>query len=145
MSDPHIDELMRHGHWDEAIAACTDALHIQPCSPRLRGLLGMCYFRLQRWDEAEKEFRKAVSLDPNFWEAGVKLAQSLDRLKRYDEAYVTAVEWLRVQPNDPALQALIDALGRYKHSNATDAWERTIRADAELLSTLDHENQARRR
>lgn len=125
MSYPGIDGLMQRQAWDDAILECKAALQVQPTNARLYGYLGMCYFRKGEYQNAIEPFRKASVLDPNFWEAGAKLAQCYDRLKRYEEAYEVAKEWLRVRPNDHTLQGLVDGLKLQVRGNKKEGWERT--------------------
>ncbi len=125
MSNSGIDALMLKGAWDDAIIECKAVLQLQPTNARLHGLLGMCHFRKGEYDKALEPFRKASVLDPKFWEAGVKLAQCYDRLRRYEEAYTTAKEWLRVRPQDHTLQGLVELLQYQVRGNKVEGWERT--------------------
>ncbi len=125
MSYPGIEALMQRQAWDEAIMECKAALQLQPTSALLNGYLGMCYFRKAEYALAVEPFRKASILDPKFWQAGAKLAQCYDRLKRYEEAYEVAKDWLKVKPNDHTLQGLVDALKHQVRGNKIEGWERT--------------------
>lgn len=120
-----IELLMQTQQWDDAIVECKAALQLQPTNAKLYGYLGCCYFRKGDFRSAIEPFRKASVLDPKFWQAGAKLAQCYDRLKRYEEAYETAVEWLRVQPSDHTLQGLVDGLKHQVKGNKKEGWERT--------------------
>ncbi|MDR3687886.1 MAG: tetratricopeptide repeat protein [Fimbriimonas sp.] len=120
-----IEALMQRGAWEDAIVECRAVLQLQPTNTRILGYLGMCHFRKGEFDKAIEPFRKASVLDPNFWEAGVKLAQCHDRLRRYEEAYEIAREWLRVRPQDHTLQGLVEALKYQVRGNRVDGWERT--------------------
>ena len=125
MSYPGIEGLMQRQAWDEAIVECKAALQLQPTSAMLNGYLGMCYYRKNEFHLAVEPFRKASVLDPNFWQAGAKLAQCDDRLKRYEEAYEVAKEWLKVRPCDHTLQGLVEALKYQVRGNKVEGWERT--------------------
>lgn len=125
MSYPGIDGLMQRQAWDDAIVECKAALQLQPTNARLYGYLGMCHFRKGEYQLAIEPFRKASVLDPKFWEAGAKLAQCYDRLKRYEEAYAIAKEWLAVRPNDHTLQGLVEGLKHQVRGNKVEGWERT--------------------
>jgi len=125
MNNPGIEGLMQRQAWDDAILECKAALQLQPTNSRLYGYLGLCYFRKGDYQQAIEPFRKASVLDPNFWEAGAKLAQCYDRLKRYEEAYEIAKEWLRVRPNCHTLQGLVDGLKDQVRGNKIEGWERT--------------------
>jgi tetratricopeptide (TPR) repeat protein len=125
MSFAGIDGLMLEHRWDDAILECKAVLQLQPTNARLWGYLGMCHYRKGEFHLAIEPFRKASVLDPNFWQAGAKLAQCYDRLKRYEEAYVIAKEWLAVRPNDHTLQGLVDGLKHQVKGNKKEGWERT--------------------
>ncbi len=116
---------MQQGRWDEAVHACQCALQVQPISPKLHAYLGVCYFRQEKFENAIDSLRRATMLDPQFVDAGVKLAQAYDRLRRYEEAYVVAQEFLRIRPGDRTLQGLVNGLQYHVKGNRTDGWERT--------------------
>jgi tetratricopeptide (TPR) repeat protein len=125
MQDLSIETHMQHGRWDDAETACLAALQVQPASAKLHGYLGICYFRKSQFEKAAESFKKATLLDPNFIDAGIKHAQSLDRLQRYEEAYVVAKDWLRVRPSDKTLQGLVYCLEFHVKGNRVDGWERS--------------------
>ena len=125
MSYEGIEALMQRQAWDDAIVECKATLQLQPTCSKLYGYLGMCYFRKGEYTHAIEPFRKASVLDPNFWQAGAKLAQCYDRLKRYEEAFEVASEWLKVHPSDHTLQGLVEGLRYQVHGNRLDGWERT--------------------
>ena len=132
MSHPGIDGLMQQQAWDDAIIECQAALQLQPTNSRLYGYLGICFFRKGEYHLAIDPFRKACVLDPNFWEAGAKLAQCFDRLHRYEEAYEVATEWLKVRPNCHTLQGLVEALKYQVRGNKVEGWERTAHLAHEI-------------
>jgi tetratricopeptide (TPR) repeat protein len=99
----------------------------------------MCHFRKAEYDLAVEPFRKASILDPNFWEAGAKLAQCYDRLKRYEEAYTVAKEWLHVRPSDHTLQGLVEALKHQVRGNKVEGWERTAHLAHQIKFAQDEE------
>jgi tetratricopeptide (TPR) repeat protein len=137
--DLGIETHMQNGRWEEAEHACNAALQVQPTSAKLHAYLGMCYFRRSICDKAVDSFKKATLLDPNFVDAGIKLAQSYDRLQRYEEAYATAVEWLRIRPADRTLQGLVHGLQHQVKGNRTDGWERTQRVSHRVVLASDGE------
>jgi len=116
---------MQRQAWDDAIIECKAALQLQPTNARLWGYLGMCHYRKGEFQLAIEPFRKASVLDPRFYQAGAKLAQCYDRLKRHEEAYATAKEWLAVQPSDHTLQGLVEGLKHQVKGNKKEGWERT--------------------
>jgi tetratricopeptide (TPR) repeat protein len=135
MSLARIYAMMRNRAWDDAISECEAALQLQPINPNLWGCLGMCHFRKGEYELAIVPFHKASALDPSFFEAGTKLAQCYDRLKRYEEAYETAREWLAIRPSDHTLQGLVAALKYQVKGNRTDGWERTAHLTYTIIFT----------
>jgi len=128
---------MQRGDWDAAITECKGALQVTPTNAKIRAYLGMCLFRKNEFALAAEEFRKATTLDPNFWQAGTKLAQCLDRLRRHEEAYEVARHWLRVMPADHTLQGLVLGLEYQVRGNRQEGWERTAGASREIRFTRD--------
>lgn len=125
MTHEGILVLMQQRRWQEALVLCQQAVHALPNDARAQALLGVCLFHMGRYDEALPPLRCATVLDPKCWEAGLKLAQCYDRLHRHEEAYATAAEWLKVQPNQPQLQGIVHLLEHQVRGNRTDGWERT--------------------
>jgi len=139
MQDLGIETHMQNGRWAEAEHACHAALQVQPTSAKLHGYLGICHYRQGAYDKAIESLKRATNLDPQFVDAGIKLAQSYDRLQRYEEAYATAVEWLRVRPSDRCLQGLIHGLQHHVKGNRTDGWERTMKHAHRIVMAKDGE------
>jgi tetratricopeptide (TPR) repeat protein len=135
--DLSIESLMAQGRWEEAEYACKAALQIQPVSAKLHAYLGLCKFRQNLFEAAAESFKRATCLDPNFVDAGAKHAQALDRLQRYEEAYVVATEWLRVRPSDRTLQGLVHGLQNHVKGNRTDGWERTAHHAHRIVMAQD--------
>jgi tetratricopeptide (TPR) repeat protein len=126
-----IEGLMRQGNWDDAMLACRSALQVQPTNAKMHAYLGLCQFQKQDWQGAAGSFQKATALQPDFWQAGAKLAQSLERMRRYPEALDVAREFARVQPNDITLQGLIRYLTPMVR-NRVEGWERTAHLGIEV-------------
>lgn len=123
--DTGIEACMQKGDWDGAIAACRAALQVMPVDAKLHAYLGCCFFRKGDFTSAIEPFRKATLLEPKFAEAGIKLAQCYDRLHRYEEAFATAKEFLKVRPGDHTLEGIVFALQDRVTEGRTEGWERT--------------------
>jgi predicted Zn-dependent protease len=122
-----VDNLMRQGKFDEALVKCQALVQLQPISPKLHGYLGLIYARKNDLPNAEASFRKAITLDPNFWEAGVRLAQVLDRMMKYKEGLQIAEHYLKMRPNEPALQALVNGLRRQAGAVEEESWQKSVK------------------
>ena len=79
-------EHLRNGRPTQATIALEQAKRHEPEKASIREALGIAYFRVRRWEEAEAEFRKLVELAPVDPFAHRALARTLDRLGRSDDA-----------------------------------------------------------
>ncbi len=123
-----IESAMKLGRWSEAQQACREALMARPTDARIHAFEGICFFRMGDFQTAEGCFMRATALDPRFVDAGVKRCQCLDRLRRYDEALELAREWHVQRPNDPALNAIIEAHQYRANPRRTEGWEISARS-----------------
>ena len=122
-----IENLLKQGKVDEALAQCQVFIQQQPINPKLHGYLGMIYARKNDFQMAEASLRKAITLDPNFVEAGVMLARVLDRMMKYKEGLQIAEHYLRMRPNDPALVALVNGLRRQAGAVEEESWQKSVK------------------
>jgi tetratricopeptide (TPR) repeat protein len=122
-----VEILMQQGKWQEALAECQKLIQQQPAIPKLHGYLGFCYMKLNQIPQAEAAFRKAITLDPNYWEAGIKLAQCLDRMMKYKEALQIAEHYQHMRPNDPALASLVNGLRRQAGAVEEESWQKSVK------------------
>jgi Flp pilus assembly protein TadD len=77
---------LRNGMPAQATVALEKAKRREPQSRSIREALGIAYFRLRRWDEAEAEFRALVELSPADDYAHYALARSLVNQGKRKEA-----------------------------------------------------------
>jgi Flp pilus assembly protein TadD len=77
---------LREGRAAQATVALEKAKRREPEKASIREALGIAYFRIRRWAEAEAEFRKLVELAPADDYAHFALARSLDRQGRSADA-----------------------------------------------------------
>jgi Flp pilus assembly protein TadD len=77
---------LRAGRPSQAAVALEKAKRREPEKASIREALGIAYFRVRRWSEAEAEFRKLVELAPADPFAHRSLARTLDRLGRHEDA-----------------------------------------------------------
>ena len=119
----NIEVAMRKGDWAAAQRACRETLMARPTDAKVHAYEGISFFRMGDFASAEPCFRRAGALDPKFVDAGIKQAQCLDRMHRYDEALAVAREWHVQRPSDPALNAIIEAHQYRANPRRTEGWE----------------------
>lgn len=134
-----VEILMQQGKWQEAVTGCQDLIQQQPVNPKFHGMLGFCYFKLNNFVSAESAFRRAITLEPNYWEAGIKLAQCLDRMMKYKEALQVAEFYLTMRPNDQALLALVNGLRRQAGAVEEESWQKNVKKGTMHNVTLSQE------
>ena len=118
-----IRTLMQQGKWEDARAACEQLIFEHPTYAPAHAHLGICNFHANQFTDAAKNFERATMLDPHYWEAGIKHAQCLDRLQKYDEAYTVATHWQVIRPSDPTLAQMIKGLTYHLSAKITDSWQ----------------------
>lgn len=79
-------EQLRSGMPAQATVSLEKARRREPSSRSIREALGIAYFRLSRWEEAETEFRALVELSPADDWAHWALGRALANQGRRDEA-----------------------------------------------------------
>jgi len=114
-----VEALMRKGAWEDARRECA----------------ALC----ERFEEAAVELERAVTLEPDHYEAALKLAQSLDRLGRYEDAYDVVREFLPRRPDDPTLLLMAQGLEEFVPRRITDGWEKSVRLDHRIVELAGRE------
>ena len=77
---------LRKGNAAQATVALEKAKRREPDKASIREALGIAYFRIQRWEEAEREFRAMLELAPTDDYAHYALGRSLEKLGKETEA-----------------------------------------------------------
>ena len=77
---------LRKGRAAQATVALEKAKRRAPDKASIREALGIAYFRIRRWEEAEAEFRAALDLSPVNDYAHYALGRCLEKQGRADEA-----------------------------------------------------------
>jgi Flp pilus assembly protein TadD len=85
------------GRAAQATVALEKAKRREPAKASIREALGIAYFRIRRFEEAEREFRAVLELSPVNDYAHFALARCLDRQGRTSEAarHHKLARWLR--------------------------------------------------
>jgi Flp pilus assembly protein TadD len=78
--------LLQDGMPAQATVALEKAKTLEPAKASIREALGIAYFRIQRWEEAEAEFRAVLELAPTDDYAHYALGRSLEKQGRDAEA-----------------------------------------------------------
>ena len=77
---------LQRGMSAQATVALEKAKRLEPDKASIREALGIAYFRIQRWKEAEAEFRAVLELSPTDDYAHYALGRSLEKQGRAREA-----------------------------------------------------------
>ena len=77
---------LRKGRAAQATVALEKAKRREPDKASIREALGIAYFRIQRYDEAEREFRAMLDLAPTDDYAHYALGRCLEKRGREHEA-----------------------------------------------------------
>ena len=77
---------LQRGMSAQATVALEKAKRLEPDKASIREALGIAYFRIQRWREAEAEFRAVLEISPTDDYAHYALGRSLEKLGRDAEA-----------------------------------------------------------
>jgi Flp pilus assembly protein TadD len=77
---------LKEGMAAQATVALEKAKRLEPDKASIREALGIAYFRIQRWSEAESEFRAVLALSPTDDYAHYALGRSLEKQGRDAEA-----------------------------------------------------------
>ena len=97
---------LRSGMAAQATVPLEKAKNREPRSRSIREALGIAYFRIGRWAEAEAEFRALVELSPADEFAHYALARALVNQGRRTEAtpHIKLAKWLRPRHPDTPLE-----------------------------------------
>ncbi len=77
---------LRQGYAAQATVALEKAKRREPDKASIREALGIAYFRIRRWKEAESEFRAILELSPADDYAHYALGRCLEKLGKDAEA-----------------------------------------------------------
>ena len=77
---------LRRGDNAQATVALEKAKRREPSKASIREALGIAYFRIRRWEEAEREFRALIEIAPADHYGHFALGRTLQKQGRGDEA-----------------------------------------------------------
>jgi Flp pilus assembly protein TadD len=98
--------LLDDGMPAQATVPLEKAKKLEPDKASIREALGIAYFRIQRWTEAEAEFRAVLELNPTDDYAHYALGRALRNQGRHDEAatHLKLARSLRPRPAREGLE-----------------------------------------
>ncbi|MER3501155.1 MAG: hypothetical protein C4295_06695 [Candidatus Fervidibacterota bacterium] len=141
-----VEALLKEGKWDEAVLALSRLIAETPTDPALYLRLGQVYEGRGRWQDALLEYRRAVQLQPDLWEAWKGIARTARELNR-NEMVLEAVRQLRKAPEvEPyflllgsrAATSLAEAAQRRGRDREAETFRKeAIELDAALLPLSD--------
>lgn len=111
-----------------AKAAAERALKIDNSLAEAHGSLGQVYFRSLQWEQAEKEFQRAISLNPNYTIVRHWYSDYFRALRRFDEALREIKRAQELDPLSPVFGTFVgEAYHNLGDSNAAfREWQRVI-------------------
>jgi tetratricopeptide (TPR) repeat protein len=97
-----------------------------------RFIIARCAANQQKFDEAESEYRRAIALKPDFFEARFDLAGVLDREGKHDEAIQEYEAAAKLEPQSPDAQYNLGALlmQQKQYDRARPHLEAAVSADS---------------
>jgi Flp pilus assembly protein TadD len=102
---------LRNGMAAQATVALEKARRQEPDKASIREALGIAYFRIQRWQEAEAEFRAVLELSPADDYAHYALGRALEKQGRDQEANGHYKLARSLRPGSEAYAARVRDLG----------------------------------
>ena len=106
-------------NWPRARDLYNHYLELRPKQPNTLTDLGITYRQLKEYDRALDLFKQAQTIDPNHWQSrfNAVIVLAFD-LKRYDEAESVLGQLKKLQPANPQVQQLADAVDKQKKAAA---------------------------
>ena len=101
----YAEFLLILGRTKEAMEEARKAVELDPLSPVMNARLGLVHYFDRRFEEAERQFRTTIALDPDFAQAHLFLAFVLAAQSRLDEALAEAEE-----ASSPTMAAFVHGL-----------------------------------
>lgn len=102
-----IEACLSTERYGDAFLELKEAERVAPADPRVHHGFGEVYRNLDRAELAEKAYRKALLLDPDYQIVKIRLAQILCKLGKNEEAVGLLREVQKKQPKNPALWAAL--------------------------------------
>ena len=100
-------------NWARAQQLYTRYLELQPGDPNVMTDLGISFRESKQYDQALEQFNKAQEIDPQHWQSSYNevVVLAFD-LKRFDEADQSLSKLQELQPGNPNVARLAEAVAR---------------------------------
>lgn len=126
------------GRFEQAVAALTRAVELEPRAAELQAHLGLSLFRLGRFDEARSHYERAIALRPNFPSALTELGTTLMSLSRLEDAIATHERAIALKPDfaDAHANRGMALMLADRTEDADKSFDRALALQPRLLSAL---------
>jgi tetratricopeptide (TPR) repeat protein len=105
--------LLGQKRYEEALQAALSLQKTQDSpDPLLLNNIGLCYYKLARYPEAEHAYLEAIKLRPDYDTAMNNLSLVYAKQDRFDLAIPLAEKVLRLKPGDPAVSRRLEGYRR---------------------------------
>uniref|UniRef100_A0A1B0DPD5 Protein unc-45 homolog B n=1 Tax=Phlebotomus papatasi TaxID=29031 RepID=A0A1B0DPD5_PHLPP len=108
------NEAFKSGEWEKAISQYTQAIKIGGDAHKDLSIFyknrAACYLKTNDYGKAEKDCQVSLELSPNDPKALFRKAQALEGLEKFEEAYKSARDAWNADPNNRALQQMLERL-----------------------------------
>jgi len=150
MADCYLT-LMDHGHLSLAKAAAearpllAKALELDETLGEAHGSLGHCLFHEFDWATAEREFLRAIELNPSYYIARHYYSNYLVATSRFEEAISEAEEATRLDPVSPAPQTNLASILWHSHQfdRAVAEAEKALELNRDYARGVEYLGRAR--
>jgi tetratricopeptide (TPR) repeat protein len=108
--------LLRQQRYEEALRVALSLQKEQGSpDPSLLNNIGLCYYKLARYPEAERVYLEAITLRPDYDTAMDNLSLVYAKQNRLDLAISYAEKALQLKPGDPRISNHLEGYYRHKH------------------------------
>ena len=132
-------KLYTQGQYQEALDECSKLLRQFTRSIRLYNICGAANASLGKLDAAMDNYKKAISIKPDYVDAHNNLGQAHMKATNFEQAEICFKEALRINPNQNKLllSLALQGLGRYE--DAIDAIALKVNKPTEFKNSLAEE------
>ncbi|MDZ7291098.1 MAG: tetratricopeptide repeat protein [candidate division KSB1 bacterium] len=113
------EALMKKGRLDEAIQICEDGVRRHPYYVTGHMVLGKCYLKKKLGDQAEKEFKRVLLLDPQYLAAHKYYGDWMREIGWDNTCEMSYRKILHLDPLDSAVKAVVEEFARKSKGEKT--------------------------